>query len=99
VRGAGTNMVTRYVLHLTCSKDDPNGNPRRLQLVFLSAGGNNLINDAKQYIHRLITVLEGDNCPETASADAHSFIVTPTSFNEWVKEAEARLPRSQWNKG
>ena len=97
-QGAGTNMITRYVLHLTCSKDDADGKPRRLQLVFLSAGGNNIINDAREYTHRLIIVLEGDECPETAPAEAHSFIVTPTSYNEWVKEAEKRLPRKLWNR-
>lgn len=91
-------MITRYVLHLVCSKDDPEGNPRRLQMVFLSAGGNNVSTENGRYTHQLVSVLEGKYCPEVPPADAHSFIVTPTSYNEWVKEAEKRHPRNQWNK-
>jgi hypothetical protein len=91
-------MITRYVLHLTCSKDDPEGNPRRLQMVFLSAGGNNVLNDAGRNTHQLVSVLEGDKCPTTPAPDVHVFIVTPTSYNEWLKQAETRFPRAQWNK-
>ena len=91
-------MITRYVLHLTCSKDDPDGNPRRLQMVFLSAGGNNVPAGVNDYIHKLVSVMEGKHCPETPPDDAHAFIVTPTSYNEWIKKAEERYPRIQWNR-
>ena len=91
-------MITRYVLHLTCSKDDPDGNPRRLQMVFLSAGGNNVPAGVNDYIHKLVSVMEGEHCPETPPDDAHAFIVTPTSYNEWIKKAEERYPRIQWNR-
>ena len=91
-------MITRYVLHLTCSKNDPDGNPRRLQMVFLSAVGNNVPAGVNDYIHKLISVVEGKHCPETPPDDAHAFIVTPTSYNEWIKKAEERHPRTQWNK-
>lgn len=91
-------MITRYVLHLTCSKDDPEGNPRRLQMVFLSAGGNNVLNDAGRNTHQMISVMEGTHCPEKPAPDVHTFIVTPTSYNEWLKIAESRVVREQWNK-
>lgn len=91
-------MITRYVLHLTCSKDNPDGTPRRMMLVFLSAGGNNVSAGVNGYTHRLIVVHEGDYCKETPPNDAHAFVVTPTSYNEWVKKAEARLDRAEWNK-
>lgn len=91
-------MITRYVLHLTCSKDDPDGKPRRLQMVFLSAGGNNVPAGVNGFTHKLVSVLEGEHCPEKPADDVHAFIVTPTSYNEWIKKAEERHPRIQWNK-
>lgn len=90
-------MITRYVLHITCSKNDSDGKPRRLLLMFLSAGGNNVTTPNGDYTHKLTTVYEGENCPEQAPADAHVFIVTPTSYNEWVVKAEQMCPRSKWN--
>lgn len=91
-------MITRYVLHLTCTKDDAEGKPRRLMLTFLSAGGNNVKGD-NGYTHKLVAVLEGEDCPVDAPKEAHTFIVTPTSYNEWVKQAEERFARHQWNRG
>jgi len=90
-------MITRYVLHLTCTKDNPDGTPRRLQVVYLSAGGSNVIADNKQPTHKIITVLEGKQCPVEAPKDAHSFIVTPTSYNEWLEKVENQYPRNKWN--
>lgn len=91
-------MITRYVLHLTCSKNDPEGKPRRLLLTFLSAGGNNVPAGLNGWTHKLVVAREGEYCPEVPPADAHAFIVTPTSYNEWVKKAEERLDRSEWNR-
>ena len=90
-------MITRYVLHLTCTKDNPDGTPRRLQVVYLSAGGSNVIADNKQPTHKITTVLEGKQCPVKAPKDAHSFIVTPTSYNEWLEKVENQYPRNKWN--
>ena len=91
-------MITRYVLHLTCTKPDPEGNPRRIQIVYLSAGGSNVIADNRQPTHKITTVMEGDACPITPPNDAHSFIVTPTSYNDWLEKVEKQFPRSQWAK-
>jgi len=90
-------MITRYVLHLTCSKDNTDGTPRRLQVVYLSAGGSNVIADNKQPTHKITTVLEGKSCPLEAPKDAHAFIVTPTSYNEWLEKIESQYPRNKWN--
>lgn len=91
-------MITRYVLHITCSKNDSDGKPRRLLLTFLSAGGNNVTTPNGEYTHKLTHVLEGEECPEEAPTDAHTFIVTPTSYNEWVAKAERMCPNKRlWN--
>jgi hypothetical protein len=72
-------------------------------MVFLSAGGNNVIagsyaSGTDAYTHKLVSVREGEHCPEIPADDVHSFIVTPTSYNEWILKAEKRLPRKEWNK-
>ena len=90
-------MITRYVLHLTCSKPDPAGNPRRLQIIYLSSGGNNVVADNKQIMHKISMISENDYCPVKAPIDAHAFIVTPTSYNEWLIKVEKQFPRFQWN--
>jgi len=90
-------MITRYVLHLTCTKDNPNGTPRRLQVVYLSAGGSNTIIANQQPTHKITNVLEGEACPVEAPKDAHSFTVTPTSYNEWLEKVENQYPRNKWN--
>lgn len=89
-------MITRYVIHLTCTKPDPDGSPRRLQIVYLSAGGSNIIADNRQSTHKITTVLEGNACPVIPPTDAHSFTVTPTSYNDWLVKVEKQFSRPQW---
>jgi len=89
-------MITRYVLHLV-TKNLPNGQPRRMTLIYLSSGGNNVTTPQGGQTHRLTSVLEGKHCPTTPPADAHAFRITPTSYNEWLAKAEALLPRTSWS--
>lgn len=91
-------MITRYVLYIS-TKDLPNGQPRCMTLVFLSSGGNNVPLIDGRSTHRLTNVFEGKGSHNTPSADAHVFVVTPTSYNEWLVKAEALLPRSSWKTG
>jgi len=89
-------MITRYLIHMVCTKPDPEGNPRRIQITYLSAGGNNVKTPNGEPIHRITSVLVGKACPLKAPEDAHSFIVTPNSYNEWLEKIEEVYPRSKW---
>jgi len=89
-------MITRYTIHMLCSKADAEGNPRRLQVTYLSAGGNNIKTPQGEPTHKVTSVCVGEACPVKAPEDAHSFIVTPNCYNEWLEKIEQVYPRSKW---
>lgn len=91
-------MITRYVLFLT-TKDDTEGNPRRMKVTYLSAGGNNVAKPDGTRTHKIVAVSEGKDCPETPPDDAHVLAVTASCYNDWVKNVRKMFAQELWNKG
>lgn len=91
-------MITRYVLFLT-TKDDTEGKPRRMKVTYLSAGGNNVSLPNGTRTHKITAVMEGEKCPETPPDDAHVFTVTPSCYNEWIKNVRKAYAEELWNRG
>ncbi len=83
-------MITRYVIQIETT-DTSAGEPRRLQMTFLSAGGNNISAPNGERVHKLSVLLEGEQCPVDPPEGAHYFVVTPTSYNEWAKKVREWL--------